>query len=65
MLSGDQGPLLRLHGDLPGDEANWPNVNNQGFGVCFRYKQLNLAKSNSDLSILALDLLIYSSEIIE
>ena len=37
------------------------NVNNQGFGVCFCYKKLNIVINDSGSVILGLDLLIFGS----
>ena len=37
------------------------NVNNQGFGVCFCNKKLNIIINDSDSVMLGLDLLIFGS----
>ena len=69
-VPGNQIPLLRHHGNVPRDSdgcaraAHRGNVNNQGFGICFCYKKLNLIINNSDFIMLGLDLLIYTSDII-
>ena len=74
--SGDQGLSLCLHGEEPGNSdavrallsgprsraEHRRKVNNQGFGVCFCYKRLNLVISDSDFVILGFHFLIQSSD---
>ena len=58
------GPSPRLHGNVPGygtRVAHQGNVNNQGFGVCFCYKKLNIVINDSDSVMLGFDLLIFGS----
>ena len=58
------GPSPCFHGNVPGygaRVAHRGNVNNQGFGVCFCYKKLNIVINDSDSVLLGLDLLIFGS----
>ena len=62
-LSGDQGPSLRLHGNVLGDterrvlSGSSRKRKQEGLDVCIHYIKLNLVVNDSDFVILGLDLL--------